>query len=117
MSCTRNKNTPGNYKLERIQQDSIQQYRAAEHFATPEQTYLPGNGFLHSWIPNTQLAHNAVDIESNLRGIGSTNLVNPMPTFVPEPKVQNLQQMHLFKTQDIIMPDPLIIEKNQRPTF
>jgi hypothetical protein len=117
MSCTRNINTPGNYKLERRQQNAMDQYRTNIAFSTPENTNLPGNGLLHSWLPNTQMSNNAVDTESFLRGIGSTNLMDPQPQFVPEPRTHNIEQLHLFETRPIIMPVPMVIEKNQRPGF
>ncbi len=60
------------------------------------------------------MSSNAPDIESFLFGIGSTNLVNPAPVFVP--RLTTLASSNLFEKAPVLVPEPLVIEKNQRPT-
>jgi hypothetical protein len=80
---------------------------------------LAGNGLNSSRLPWDRLSHNPVDTESFLRGIGASNLENPQPAadFSPRPMVQNLQQMHLFENRPCLMPEPLVINKHQRPNW
>lgn len=115
MASTRNNNTPGNYCL---QQRSIQEAaRNIMYTHAPNgeayRTNLPGNGFGGAHIPTKQLTGNPVDTESFLRGIGANNLVNPLPTFVPELKC--VKPVNIFENPAVIMPVPLVVPKNQRP--
>ena len=59
------------------------------------------------------MSHNAIDTESFLYGINSSNLVDPVKEFTPEPKF--LKTKNLVKRRDIIMPTPLAVSKNERP--
>jgi len=61
------------------------------------------------------LAHNACDIESFLRGIGSTNLVNPQAPVTPQ--VKPLESLNIIHKKQMVVPEPLIVEPNQRPMF
>jgi hypothetical protein len=74
---------------------------------------MPGNGLLPAQIPWNKLSYNAADTESFLLGINSTNLVNPAPCFVPE--ITKLSSANIYKKDVTYMPEPLVIEKNQRP--
>jgi hypothetical protein len=48
-----------------------------------------------------------------LFGINSTNLVNPAPCFVPE--INKLASANIYEKGVTFVPEPLVIEKNQRP--
>jgi hypothetical protein len=115
MASTRNKNTPGNYCLEQKQFHESAQYTLYPNsqYGAAYQTNLPGNGLNPAQIPGNQLSYNAPDIESFLFGINSTNLVNPAPVFTPEFK--NIGPVNIYKKETIYIPEPLVIEKNQRP--
>jgi hypothetical protein len=78
-------------------------------------TRLPGNGLMPAQIPWDKLSYNASDTESFLFGINSTNLINPAPCFVPE--ISKLESANIFNKNKTLIPEPLIIEKNQRPYF
>jgi hypothetical protein len=39
--------------------------------------------------------------------------VNPAPNFTPKPKILN--SVNVFNKGSIFIPEPLVIEKNQRP--
>ena len=115
MASTRNKNTPGNYCLEEKQYKNFENYTLypnSQHGAAYD-TKLAGNGLLPAQIPWNKLSHNASDIESFLFGINSTNLVNPAPTVVPI--LVTLESANIYKKETVFIPEPLVVEKNQRP--
>jgi hypothetical protein len=113
MASTRNKNTVGNYALERKMDVDNQKYNLYKHSQYGEawSTQLPGNGLLGAQIYSAQLSHNPIQIESFLRGINSTNLVNPEPPLVPEFK--HVETVDIYKRPAILMPTPLVIERNR----
>jgi hypothetical protein len=115
MASTRNKNTPGNYCLQQFEYSQGRQYTIYKNSAAGEayDTKLPGNGLLPAQIPWNQMSYNAPDIESFLFGINSTNLVNPQPCLTPE--LKNLKSANVFEKGPIYIPEPLVVEKNQRP--
>lgn len=115
MASTRNKNTLGNYANEQRQYSQGENYVLYENsqYGTAYDTKLPGNGLLAGQLPCNTLSHNAMDTESFLFGINSTNLVKPAPCFVPE--IKRLETTHIFENKPILMPEPLVIEKYQRP--
>lgn len=115
MASTRNRNTRGNYCLEQRQFKQFENYTLYPNsqYGAAYNTRLPGNGLLAGQIPGNKLSHNALDTESFLFGINSTNLVNPAPCFVPE--ITKLNSENIFENSNIYIPEPLVIEKNQRP--
>ena len=115
MASTRNKNTPNNYKLEQNQyhQSSLYSLYPNSQYGSAYSTKLPGNGLLAGQIPWNKLSYNAADTESFLFGINSCNLVNPMPCFVPE--IAKLDTTNIYEKNTIFIPEPLVIEKKQRP--
>ena len=115
MASTRNRNTPGNYCLEQRQYNQSENYTLYPNsqYGAAYNTRLPGNGLLPAQIPWNKLSYNAADTESFLFGINSTNLVNPAPCFVPE--IKKLNSANIFEKTAVYMPEPLVIEKNQRP--
>jgi hypothetical protein len=115
MASTRNRNTSGNYSLEQRQyeQSSVYTLYPNSQYGAAYNTRLPGNGLLPAQMPWNKLSYNAADTESFLFGINSTNLVNPAPCFVPE--ITNLESVNIYEKSKLYMPEPLVIEKNQRP--
>lgn len=115
MASTRNRNTPGNYCTEQRQYKQSEGYVLYENsqYGHAYDTRLPGNGLLPAQIPWNKLSHNAADTESFLFGINSTNLVNPAPCFVPD--IASLSTANIYQKKPVFIPDPLVIEKNQRP--
>jgi len=115
MASTRNRNTPGNYCLEQRQYQHSSSYTLYPNsqYGAAYNTRLPGNGLLAGQVPWNKLSYNAADTESFLFGINSTNLVNPAPCFVPE--IAQLQSTNIYENKPVLMPEPLTIEKNQRP--
>lgn len=115
MASTRNRNTPNNYCLEQRQYKNSSNYTLYPNsqYGAAYNTRLPGNGLLPGQIPWNKLSYNAPDTESFLFGINSSNLVNPVPYFVPEPV--KLASTNIFDKNPTFMPEPLVIQNNQRP--
>lgn len=59
-----------------------------------------------------ETATNSIDVESELKGIGSTNLVKPRARFIPNPHI--LPNICFFDQPSTYLPNPLVVEKNQR---
>jgi len=115
MASTRNNNTPGNYCLKQREYNNNQQYTLYKNsqYGEAYTTQFAGNGLNPAQMSWNQLSYNAPDIESFLFGINSTNLVNPQPTFVP--KLKQLSSANIYVKPIVYMPEPLTIEKKQRP--
>ena len=62
---------------------------------------------------NNVLSNNASNIESNLYGIRQIDLTNPQSNF--KPSLNTLKEQTFFNTPNIFVPEPLVIEKEQRP--
>ena len=117
MAFTRNKNTQGNYDMEQIQLKrqfdmSIYQHSAS---GSSNHSYLSGRGLLQGKMAPTLLAKNAIDIESDLRGIGSTNLVQKY--IPPVPQIYQPTFLDIYKQPKIILPKPFSHNPNERPQF
>jgi hypothetical protein len=117
MASTSNKNTPGNYALEQNMNRYIDDYRVYLHSAAGEAftNHLPGDGLLPASNARTHLCENYCDVESQLRGIGSTNLVNPQKAVVPQ--LHPVKSLSIMNKTPVILPDPLVVETNHRPGF
>ena len=115
MASTRNRNTPGNYCLEQKEFKQFETYTLYPNsqYGAAYNTRLPGIGLMPAQIPWNKLSYNAADTESFLFGINSTNLVNPAPCFVPE--ITKLDSANIFDKGSVLMPEPLVMEKKQRP--
>jgi hypothetical protein len=115
MASTRNINTSGNYNLEQRQFHQFENYTLYPNsqYGAAYNTKLPGNGLLPAQVPWNKLSYNPADTESFLFGINSTNLVTPAPCFVPE--IAQLGTANIYEKGPVFIPEPLVIEKNQRP--
>ena len=114
MASTRNINTPGNYQMEqralnKRYNESMYSYSSQ---GKPFTRYFAGDGLLAGNMKGRDLAKNDCDIESYLFGIGSTNLVNPLP--IIQPKINTIQSLNIYQKSPTI-PSPIIqMEPNQR---
>ena len=102
MASTRNKNTPGNYALE---QEAYSKQYSENMFlhssrGKPLQPSFPGDGLLIGKMHGRDLASNSCDIESFLWGIGSTNLVQPLPKV--EPLIHSLPSLNVISRLPVI---------------
>ena len=115
MASTQNRNTKSDYCYQ--QQD----FRGIFNHATYVNGQngraftdaIPDVGYLPSHMSRESFSKNSVDIESALFGINSTNLVDPQAPVVPQ--LKELPYCSFFDRMPLIMPTPLVIEKNQRP--
>ena len=113
MASTRSKNTPGNYQLETRAYTEQSAYLAYEPYGHADTTYFPGDGLIGAKISNVQLSKNYCDIESELRGIGTTNLVNARAPTVAQ--INNLKSMTFMDRVPLIIPEPIVVNNNERP--
>jgi len=115
MTSTRNKNNPDDYKLQQRRFEESLQYNQYE-YSQVGRAYniaIPDIGIMPSHMPNCAFSKNPTDIESSLWGINSTNLVKPQPPVKPE--LKSLKEVEFFDRMKCVMPEPLQIQKNQRP--
>jgi hypothetical protein len=115
MASTRNKNTGSNYCLEQRMTTNSFEYLAYRNAASGAayRPAIPCMGITPSQMSRDTFSRNSVDIESALFGINSTNLVEPQKPVVPE--LTQLPEVSFFGRMQLVMPDPLVIEKSQRP--
>jgi hypothetical protein len=115
MSSTSNKNTPGNYKLEQSSNNQFTDHMTFINSAPAEAftNHFAGDGLLMGKNAREHLCNNYCDVESQLRGIGSTNLVTPKKEVLPELKY--VQSLSISDRLPTIVPEPLKIDKDQRP--
>lgn len=113
MASTSSKNTPGDYQLEQWSFAQNLNYNTYAQYGRPVTTYLPGDGLLGGNVHRENFAKNSCDIESMLRGIGSTNLVNPQAPVRGE--LYSLKSLSVIDRIPLLVPAPLKVEANQRP--
>ncbi len=115
MASTQNKNMPNDYCLEQRMNNYICKDRTSEYRRTAYHNAIPCVGVNVGHMPNYTLSKNATNIESNLYGIGATNLVTPRKDFTP--RLKKLPNVAFFKRPELLIPEPLVIENNQRPVI
>ena len=115
MASTRNKNTVGNYEHEQNEMHKIRRYEMYVGFGHNDTTCFAGNGLIHGHYPYNTLAKNYYDVESELFGIGSTNLVNSRSAFIPEPI--HMKTLSIINKNPVLLPEPLVVERGQRHGF
>lgn len=113
MASTSSRNTPGNYASEQWSYAQNLNYNTYSSYGRPVHTYYPGDGLLAGKVHHENFAKNSCDIESMLRGIGSTNLVEPQAPVNGE--LYNLKSLSVIDRIPLLVPAPLKIQPNQRP--
>jgi hypothetical protein len=115
MASTRSRNTPGDYALEQSayqEQNDYMSYQKSAFYGTVPQAYFPGNGLMGMKTAGLNLSANSCDIESQLFGIGSTNLVAPRGPIAPD--VYALKSLNVAYKAPVISPETFIPTQNQR---
>ena len=111
------KNSPGQYCLEQQGFKQQGQYLTYKYSQIPLNTRLPGLGInvgnMRGGYFNNVLSNNASNIESHLYGIKQIDLTKPKTTFVAE--LNKLPEQKWFKTPRVFVPEPLVVQKDQRP--
>ena len=111
------KNSPGQYCLEQQGFKQQGQYLTYKYSQIPLNTKLPGLGInvgnMRGGYFNNVLSNNASNIESHLYGIKQIDLTKPQKTF--KPQLKKLNEEVFFKTPRVFVPEPLVVQKDQRP--
>ena len=119
MASTRNINTPHDYRKAQCEKRHHYQLNLETKDPKPQHCAFPKAGVLFDKMPggynNNTLSNNAPDIESFLFGIGSTNLVHTLN--LPKPDMNQLDTVSFFEDTKTIVPNPLVIERFQRPVI
>lgn len=119
MSSTRNKNTIGDYKQEHQSYRRIIEYNSYKNssYGTPmdADVCIPTIGPMPSNVSRETFADNAIDVESMLRGTGETNLVFPKQKTVPQ--TNSILHKSFFERPTVELPEPMILERFQRPNL
>jgi hypothetical protein len=115
MASTRNKNDRGNYKAEERSREDQRLYSMYKNQGNGQAitTHYAGDGLLGGRIGPMALSRNFADIDSFLKGTGSTNLVNPMNPI--EPQFKELESLSMIDRIPLILPRPLQHDSQQRP--
>ena len=115
MASTRNINSRGDYGLEQNYYGLGRVYTDYKYSAQgcAYQPSIPTIGITPGRMARNTLSNNPIDIESGLFGINSTNLVNPQKPITPD--LKRIPTSVFFDRLPINMPNPLVIEHNQRP--
>jgi hypothetical protein len=113
MASTSSKNTPGDYAVEQRAYKEQIDYKTNIHYGIATPTLDAGAGLIQGKLPDIELSGNPNDIESQLFGIGSTNLVNEKPVTVPEFK--SMSTVSFFDRPTVIMPQKMKTITGQRP--
>lgn len=117
MASTRIRNSEGNYQLEQQayqrQFDFITYKNSSRGTATTK--HIAGDGLLVAKMNSLDLAENSIDIESQLLGIGSTNLVKPLSPVIPN--IYKYNSLNIIDKTPMVIPDPMIHLYNQRPNY
>jgi len=115
MAATRKKTNPGDYQLEQMEQTKSLEYQEYLHAANgePIQSFYAGNGILMGRMAPTTLSYNSCDIESQLFGIGSCNLVAQKSPVMLDAKSLNSLDMASTKLP-LYIPTPLVVEPGHR---
>jgi len=116
MASTRNKNSRSDYACQERDKMHAREYLMYPHASAgmAYTTNLAGNGFGNASIPWNKLSHNPVEIENFLFGIGSTDLTKAQPPIL-RPELIKVTPIDIYTNPPVYMPEPLVIEKNQRP--
>ncbi len=115
MASTRNKNTPGDYKLEKKALFNQATYLTNDIYAGAQPTYFPGDGLGVTKIPTIELSNNWCDIETQLFGIGANNLENPKTEVIPQ--LNDIKSLNIFNKNSVFIPKPVNVSIEQRPMF
>jgi hypothetical protein len=115
---TRLRNLPGEYALQQKKNKGEIKYKMYTYKKIPIEHKMPGLGInmgnMATGYYHKVLSNNPADIESQLFGIGQENMIKK---FEVNPELNKLDEQRFFNTPNtIIMPEPLVVMKSQRPT-
>jgi hypothetical protein len=114
MASTRNLNTALDYQHEKRKDQQHLAYNTYHGFGVNHTPTLFTNGPNPS-IYAGQIDRHAIDVESMLRGIRSTNLEGASFRASPSPVI--LQETSYYEKVPLMMPDPYISLNRERPNY
>ncbi len=112
MTSTRSKNTPGNYCMEQWSLNKQSAFVTYKDSVIPQTTMFAGDGLLQPRMGTMELSYNYSDIESSLFGIGSVNLVKPLPEVIP--RIKEIKSLSIIDRLPVYIPEPLQVACDQR---
>ena len=107
MASTRNNNMRTDYNLQQYRFEKMRNYMITPENETTIKVQYPVFGVNYQNVPAIQLSNNSVDIESELYGIGSTNLIKPKDKVVSD----------MNYISDVVFVDRLKKVRTDFPTF
>lgn len=117
MASTRLNNDSGEYCLQQRGNNRALDFNLYKYKGIPTHSAFPGLGInmplMINGYNNNVLSRNTTDVESALLGIDSTNLVNPRQHVYCQKN--DLPTMNFFPLPERFLPEPLVVEKCQRP--
>ena len=117
MSSTQLINDKGEYCQQQRNMRLSEQFALYKYKCISNESALPCVGInapmMTNGYNNSILSKNASDIESALFGIGATNLVEPKEPVIAQ--LNCLPNRSFFKRPKSFLPEPLVVEKFQRP--
>jgi len=102
------------YRCWKHQAGRFQQYSTYEGQALPSTLAVAGDGLLAAQAPNTVFSTNAVDLESALRGLGSSGLEREVHR--PQASMKEVPSLNLYKRNPTYLCNPLVVEADPRYT-
>jgi|TARA_B110000977_G_C10760814_1_gene370598 hypothetical protein len=118
MTSTRNRNTQEDYNIENNKNNDYLERNLYIHSSAgrPTTECFPEVGYMPSQMAHQTLSNNGIDIESSLRGIGASNLVDTIEHVNPSFKQVEFKPW-FERPQAVIMSYPLVFDEMQRPTL
>ena len=115
MASTRNRNDRGNYQSEERAREEQRLYSMFRNQGNGQafNNHFAGDGLLGGRMGPLALSRNFADIDSYLKGTGSTNLVSPQPEI--RPQLKQLDSLSVIDRIPVLIPAPLRHIKDQRP--
>lgn len=119
MASTHLKNTKSHYCIRSKQYSNIMDNNLDKKVSVQSTPCFADLGILtgvmSSGYNHNVLSNNTADIESNLFGIGSTNLAETKSDDF-YPRINKLEKCTFFPLPKVFVPEPLVVLKNQRPS-
>ena len=113
MAGTRNKNMYSDYCVEQMARQKQEDWLMNSTSCIHHKPAFPCSGVNVQKFPSTLLSNNAVDIESNLYGIGANNYIFPTKPFSPE--LLELSSVSFYPTPKVYIPILPAHLSGQRP--
>ena len=115
MSSTSKKNNPGNYYMEQKAKQRVFDHTTYLHSPNGQAftNHHSGDGLLGGSVARSKLCTNYTDVESNLLGISSSNLVNPLEPV--QPQFNNIQSLNVSTKVPLFVPATFKAKTHQRP--